>query len=35
VARKERIFWKINGSLLTVILMIYTYHYLVTGCVVA
>ena len=35
VARKENRFWKINGSLLTVILMIYTYHYLVTGRAVA
>jgi len=31
VARKEKIICKINGSLLTVILTIYTYEYLVKG----
>jgi len=33
--KKKKIFWKINGSLLKVIFMIYTYQYLVTGRAVA
>jgi len=32
---EKKVFWKINGSLLRVILMIYTYNYLFTGLGVA